>query len=254
MRSKNPKDYLWFAVDVPSLEQAKRLVEPLIDLVPNMKIGLELITAAGPAAVKYLRNLGVNVWYDGKFASDTPTTIGATVRILANLDVAMFTIDPSSGALSLQAAVRNRGTVKVLATTVPTHIGHNDLVHIGYPTARAENISRLVELKAEFACDAGVNGIVCSPRELTQVNGNPRLARLEKYTAGVRLELAGAHEHKRYQTVFQAIQSGATGIAIGRPIANPPPGTSRRDVILRIHEQIAEALAMPAVSASEAAA
>lgn len=239
-----PKDYLWFAVDVPSLEEAKRLVGPLIDLVPNVKVGLELITAVGPAAVKYLQDLGVeNIWYGADFAGATPTTVGAASRSAANLGVSMFTVHPSCGALSLQAAVRNKGTAKALVTTVPAHVGYNDLVGIGYPTARGENISRLVEHMAEFAYGTGMNGVVCSPKELDQLCDNELLEPWPKYVIGVRPKGVSSHEHKRWLTPGEAVRRGAAGFAMGRPITNPPPGMSRRDVILRVYDEIAGALA-----------
>jgi orotidine-5'-phosphate decarboxylase len=238
MSLRNPKDHLWLAVDVPTLEDAKRLVGPIAHLVPNCKIGLELITAAGPAAaVAALKSLGVNVWYDGKFC-DIPNTVAGATRAAAELGVAMLDVHAGSGIDAMRSVVANKGQAKVLAITVLTSQTDAGLKQLGIAAPAID----LVQHMTAAALEAGADGIVCSPQELPTLAADPRFTKLMKITPGVRPSWAAANDQQRIMTPAGAIRAGATAVVIGRPITQPPRQIgSPADAINRIYDEIAAA-------------
>jgi orotidine-5'-phosphate decarboxylase len=244
MNAREPKDCLWLAVDVASIEDAKRLVGPIVGVVPNCKIGLELVTAAGPAAaVECLKNLGANVWFDGKFC-DIPNTIAGASRAVAALGVDMFDVHVWSGFDGVAAAVANKGASKVLAVTVLTSQTDETLVQLGMAGPVDDGAVRhVVRQMTLVAAQARVDGIVCSPQELMDIGRDERFERLMKITPGIRPAWSSANDQKRVMTPGEAIAAGATAIVIGRPITQPPRqiGTPA-DAAKRIYDEIASVL------------
>src|SRR3989338_5876281 len=103
------QDKIIVALDVPSLDKARQLVEDLAPYVWCFKVGLELLTAVGtPKVVKFIHLLGGEVFYDGKF-DDIPNTVAEAAKVIANLNVKMFSVHASAGRRSIEAAVANRG-------------------------------------------------------------------------------------------------------------------------------------------------
>ena len=213
----NQKDRIIIALDVDSLEKAGPLVEQLSPYVGCFKIGLELLTAVGaPAAVRFVRERGGEVFLDGKF-DDIPNTVGRAARAAAALKVKMFNVHASCGLDSMKAAVQNKGGSLVLAVTVLTsHDEASARSIFGAP------VREKVLQMALLAREAGVDGLICSPQELGWLR-EPRLQGLIKITPGIRPVWAEIGDQKRTMTPRQAIEAGATAIGVGRPITQPPP-------------------------------
>lgn len=223
------------ALDVKTLEAAARIIEDLAPYGVLFKIGLELISSVGgPQAVKFVQELGGSVFYDGKF-DDIPNTVGAASSAVAALNVSMFNVHASAGLAAMMAAVAHRGNAKVLAVTVLTSIDETDCWSIFGGGVRVK-ISQF----AKMAAKAGIDGIVCSPKDLKHLTG---LGPILKVTPGVRPTWAAANDQKRVMTPGEAILAGATHLVIGRPITQPPDsvGSPVRAVELII-EEITEAL------------
>jgi len=213
LRFSNP---VFVALDTPDLPRALALAKAVRPYVGGLKVGLEFITALGPAAVSAIVDLGLPVFADVKF-HDIPNTVAGAAREIAKLGVALFNVHASGGEAMLKAA-REAGAsvnpnVKVIAVTVLTSMGDDDLSAIGLGDSVALQVARLSRL----AKDCDLDGVVCSPREIEVVRRacgpNFLIA-----TPGVRPAGAQLGDQRRVTTPSEAVRAGADILVIGRPI------------------------------------
>ncbi|MDP6034665.1 MAG: orotidine-5'-phosphate decarboxylase [Verrucomicrobiota bacterium] len=204
------------ALDVPDAEAALNLARQLAPAVGAFKIGKELFVSAGPDVVRAIRDEGGAVFLDLKF-HDIPNTVARAVAAAARLDVAMLTIHASGGRdmmVAAEAAAQEMDNPPlVLGVTVLTSMDSNDLSEIGLAEDPAAQVERLAQLAAE----AGLRGLVCSPREISTLRKVlPREVQL--VTPGIRPKGSDADDQKRTLTPAEAITAGADWLVIGRPI------------------------------------
>jgi orotidine-5'-phosphate decarboxylase len=213
------------------------ITDKLRGKVGGFKIGLELLmTPEGMGFVKSLADTGDQVMADAKL-KDIPNTVGAATRNIAHQGAAFVTVHASGGVEMMRAAVDNKGnTMKVLAVTVLTSMT-DEVSTRSYGKPARDKV-------AEFVVDArtaGVDGIVCSPRELSIVK---ELAPdLETMIPGIRPLWAAVGDQKRPTTPGDAVKAGADRLVIGRPILKPPFDTvgSPENAVARIVEEIVAA-------------
>src|SRR2546425_7216468 len=98
-----PADRLIVALDVDSLDRAAALVDALHGTARRFKIGSQLFTAVGPAAVEAVRKRGGEVFLDLKF-HDIPNTVEGAAREAVRLGVFMFNVHASGGRAMMRAA------------------------------------------------------------------------------------------------------------------------------------------------------
>jgi orotidine-5'-phosphate decarboxylase len=228
------KDRIIVALDVPSLEQATKAVRELSGCVGAFKVGLELITAEGSrAVVDAIHDTGSRVFYDAKF-NDIPNTVAGAAKAAARLGVWMFDVHASSGPQAIAAAVANKGSSLVVAVSVLTSLDDGLSQQIfGAPAG-----AKVLEL-ARMSVQAGADGLVCSPRELSLLKADPALRSLWTIVPGVRPAWASAGDQARVMTPGEALRSGATAVVIGRPILHPPAAIGGpRDALARIVDEI----------------
>lgn len=221
------RDRLFVALDVESLDDAGRLLDRLADAVSGVKIGSQLFTSAGPAAVELAHKRGQRVFLDLKF-HDIPNTVAGAVRSAARLGVFMLNVHASGGLQMMRAAAesaaqsaRDFGVSRpiCLGVTVLTSLDRRALEReVGVPASIDSHVLRL----AEGARDAGLDGCVASPQEIRRI----RLAlgpRFAIVTPGIRP--AAAHpddDQKRVATPRAALDAGADYLVVGRPITGAP--------------------------------
>lgn len=209
------------ALDVPAAQSALRLAAQLAPVAGGFKVGSALFTSAGPDIVRRLRATGAAVFLDLKF-HDIPNTVAQAAAAATSLDVQMFTIHTSGGLEMMQAAEAaaqqaarqsGRAAPLVLGVTVLTSLDTGQLREIGC----ADNAARQVERLAVLAVQAGLRGLVCSPREVAALR--QRLpATVQLVTPGIRGGAGKADDQKRTLTPKEALQAGANWLVIGRPI------------------------------------
>ncbi len=204
------------ALDVHDAEAALNLARQLAPTVGVFKIGKELFVSAGPDIVRAIREEGGAVFLDLKF-HDIPNTVARAVAAAARLDVTMLTIHTSGGrdmmVAAESAAQEMDNPPLVLGVTVLTSMDGNDLSEIGLAEDPAAQVNRLAQLAAE----AGLRGLVCSPREISTLRKVlPREVQL--VTPGIRPKGSDADDQKRTLTPAEAIAAGADWLVIGRPI------------------------------------
>ncbi len=224
-----PQDKIIIALDVPDTDGALRLLDSLGDPPVLCKIGLELFTAEGPAVVKAVQSRGSAVFLDLKF-HDIPNTVAHAVRSAAGLGVAMTTLHACGGPVMLEAAsnaaeASGNKDLLLLAVTVLTSMDASQLSATGVTVEPEAQVVRLAGLAAE----AGIGGIVCSPREIVAVR-SAYGEKLRLVTPGVRPAWAATGDQKRVMTPAEAVKAGSDWLVIGRPItaaANPKEAYAR---------------------------
>lgn len=232
------KERLIVALDVNSLEEADRLVQELAPHVGMFKVGLELMTAVGsPRIVNFLRDQGVQVFFDGKF-KDIPTTMARAARAAAQLGVYAFNVHASAGIDAMLDVSAVKGGSKAWAVTVLTSKDTADCETDYGATTPAKVLQW-----ARHAKLGGMDGIICSPQELPFLSRRRELAGMDFVTPGVRPEWAPLNDQKRPSTPYEAVRAGATHLVVGRPITNPPGDLTCVQAAKMILREIEEALA-----------
>jgi len=212
------------ALDVESAAEARELVARLGSHVNFYKVGMELYAAAGMEVVRELLAQGKEVFLDQKFY-DIPETVKRAVAQVAKTGVRFLTVHGSASIM--RAAVEGRGSsnLKLLAVTVLTSFGPEDLDDLGY----ACEIAQLVERRARKAVECGIDGLVASPLEAAAIRRivGPRTILV---TPGVRSAGSAKGDQKRVATPAEAIRDGANYLVIGRQItrAADPAGEAER--------------------------
>lgn len=200
----------------PALELASRLAPSLC----RFKVGKELFTRAGPLVVERLNALGFQVFLDLKF-HDIPNTVAAACAAAADLGVWMVNVHAAGGRLMLEAArerlANHPNPPLLVAVTVLTSLDQSDLEEVGFRGTPEDNVLRL----AQLAQDAGLDGVVCSPREAPRLRQalDPRLLLI---TPGVRPATASQDDQRRVMTPAESLAAGANFLVIGRPITGAP--------------------------------
>lgn len=218
----HPRDRLIVALDLPSVGEARDLVEVLGEEVSFYKIGLELILSgeeaeSGLGLVGELVDRGKRVFLDAKIL-DIPNTVERSVARVAELGAAFLTIH-GHDRKTLEAALAGRGdsSLKLLAVTVLTSLSGGDLEEQGITPQLATESGALVLHRAKLAQQSGFDGVIASGQEAAIV----RAATAPQFlivTPGIRLPGSDAGDQQRIMTPESAILAGADYIVVGRPI------------------------------------
>ncbi|WP_374774385.1 orotidine-5'-phosphate decarboxylase [Streptomyces sp. NBC_01310] len=197
------------ALDFDDRRAAEELVERLGDACDFYKIGLELLTAAGPGLARDLVERGHEIFLDLKLF-EIPNSVAGAVRAAGALGASMVTVHGMGGTGIMSAAVeaaREFPRLRVLALTVVTSMTAGDLADIGVEADTEEQVLRL----ARLAVGAGCDGVIASPREagvLRELLGPDRLI----VTPGV--------------TLGPDVPAGATGGSVGGPAGGSAGGSA----------------------------
>ncbi|MEN7341813.1 MAG: orotidine-5'-phosphate decarboxylase [Pseudomonadota bacterium] len=229
------EERLIFALDVPTAEEAKALVEELGDAVKFYKIGLELAMREGYfELLDWLVARGKLVFIDVKLF-DVPATVAASVGNLSERGATFCTVHGNQSIM--EAAAERKGDLKILAVTVLTSLDRGDMDDLGFDC----DIPELVLSRARRSLEAGCDGVISSGLEV------PRLRqhvdnKLLVVTPGIRpVENRPSDDQKRVVSVEQAFDNGADYIVVGRPIRNAPqPRAAAEAIVETIRRQFPE--------------
>ena len=204
------KERLIVALDVPSIAQAKAMVDTLGDSVVFYKIGLELFMSGEYfELLEWLNSKGKKIFVDLKFF-DVPATVGRAVAQLNGKGVTFATIHGNDSMM--RAAADNKGDVKILAVTVLTSLDRGDLDDLGFDC----DLQQLVLSRAKRAVQLGCDGVVASGHEAKAMRENLGHGFMV-VTPGIR-PIDNDDDQKRVVTAAQAFTNGADYIVVGRPI------------------------------------
>lgn len=230
-------DQLLVALDVESRASGDRLADTLRGGVGGFKIGSRLFTAEGPDMVRRLTDRGDRVFLDLKF-HDIPNTVATAVQAAASLGVWMVNVHAAGGVRMMRAAreaaheaaaKRNAPAPLVIAVTVLTSMNSATLRETGIVIDLMDQVLRLAELTVE----AGLDGVVASPRETPAIRERfgPELVIV---TPGIRggAAAAGKDDQERTMGPAEALAAGASYLVVGRPIiAAPDPKAAARAIV-----------------------
>jgi len=212
MKDIRIEDRLIFALDVPEVLEAKKIVTELGDSVNFYKIGMELLmTGQYFELLDWLIAKDKKVFVDLKFF-DVPETVGRTIARLSDYGATFATIHGNQALM--EKAAENKKNLKILAVTALTSLDRGDLDDLGFDC----NVKDLVISRAKRAFEAGCDGIVSSGLEVPYIReyvDNKLIA----VTPGIR-PVANDDDQKRIVDVATAFKSGSDYIVVGRPIKN----------------------------------
>ena len=204
------------ALDYPDSDAAIHLVNQLTPELCRLKVGKELFTSAGPAIVGEIQDKGFEVFLDLKF-HDIPNTVAKACEAAARMGVWMVNVHALGGKKMMLAAREALDKFarppKLIAVTILTSMDEQDIAEIGLRGSAEDNVISL----AAIVKQSGVDGVVCSPKEvvhLRQKLGNDFLL----VTPGVRPTGSSLDDQKRTMTPKEALRSGASYLVIGRPV------------------------------------
>ncbi len=230
-----PAERLIVAVDVETLSEAAALLDPLVGVLGACKIGSQLFTAAGPAAVETARKRGFKVFLDLKF-HDIPSTVAGAVREATRLGVFMLNVHGSGGLAMMRAAADGAaGAASEFGVTRPICLGVTVLTSLDAPALEREvgarrGLAAHVLHLATLAREAGLDGCVASPQEvrpLRQALGPGWVI----VSPGIR-PATTADDQARVATPAAAARAGADYLVVGRPITQAPDPTVAAQAIL----------------------
>jgi orotidine-5'-phosphate decarboxylase len=242
--SNTPADKLIFALDAAGYEEALSWIELLSGHVGMFKVGKELFTSVGPKIVESIKQRDGRVFLDLKF-HDIPNTVARAAEAAVGLNVDMFNVHAAGGSRMIRETVdavavcaEKRGVARpiVLAVTVLTSLNNSDLAEIGFETTTNDLVLRL----ATMAQKAGAAGVVASPRDIVALRRDLG----EDFvivTPGIRSSAEPVKDdQKRTLSAFEAIQTGADYIVVGRPIRQAKdPLAACRGIVQEIADGLA---------------
>ena len=215
------------AVDETQLENFQDVVDSLDSDLCMIKIGSVSFNALGHQAISYVSNKGFKIFLDLKL-HDIPNTVKKSIKGLVSLPIDMMTIH-TSGGLEMMKAAKNAvdGTdIKIFGVTALTSLSDEDTSLIFKRTA-AEQVNTMLDLAEQ----AGIDGVVCSPHELSLVTKRESLLSI---TPGIRLKDSN-DDQNRVMTPKDALKQGANFLVIGRPITE---AKNIKEALLEIHNSI----------------
>ena len=207
---------VFLALDISDVETAVSMAKRLAPYLGGIKLGMEFFYANGVEGYKRVREVGLPIFLDLKL-HDIPATVAAGVRSLTRLEPAMLTIHAGGGIAmmraALEAARESQNPPRITAVGLLTSLEDADLKREGIEQTAAQR----TEYLGANAIEAGVDALVCSPKEIALLRkrwGEEVLL----VTPGIRPEGSEKNDQKRAMTPTQAQDLGADILVIGRPI------------------------------------
>ena len=215
------------AVDETQPENFQNVVDSLDSDLCMIKVGSVSFNALGHQAISYASNKGFKIFLDLKL-HDIPNTVKKSIKGLVSLPIDMMTIHTSGGLEMMKAAKKavDGTNIKIFGVTALTSLSDEDTSLIFKRTA-AEQVNTMLDLAEQ----AGIDGVVCSPHELSLVTKRESLLSI---TPGIRLKDSN-DDQNRVMTPKDALKQGANFLVIGRPITE---AKNIKEALLEIHNSI----------------
>jgi orotidine-5'-phosphate decarboxylase len=215
------------ALDVPSLDEARALLDAVRGMVPVFKIGLQLFCAEGPRAVEEVHSRGADVFLDLKM-NDIPKTVASGIRSAVGLGVRFVTVHSNAGRGSVRAAVDAAdGKLDVLVVSVLTSLADADIRDVGIERSVADQVDAM----ARLAVDEEAPGLVLAAGEVSRVRAaHPDLFLV---TPGIRPRSIANDDQARIATPAAAIAAGSDMLVLARALIGADDPRSALEEMLR---------------------
>lgn len=220
--ANNANNPIIAALDVPTPDEARGIIEELRGEVGAFKVGLQLFTSAGASFVREIVRRDIKIFLDVKF-HDIPNTVAKAAVEVARLGVWMFNVHALGGSEMMTRTVgevreicekENLRQPEIIAVTVLTSADEETLSEVGIEKNLDRQVLRLARLTAKCELD----GVVASPREVEAIRRAVENRDFLIVTPGIRPGFATNDDQKRVMTPKDAVQTGADYLVIGRPI------------------------------------
>ena len=225
--TKNP---IYCAIDTSSVDDAFRIIDEVHPYIGGIKLGLEFFTSCGLNGVEKIQKYNLPLFLDLKLYDIPNTVTKSLVNILA-LKPEYTTVHVSGGKKMLQECVNLKKELKsktnLIGVTMLTSFDDNSAEEIGINSSVDKN----VEILSELAFNCGMDGIVCSPKEIGKIKEKFG-TKLKVIVPGIRNDTINSDDKKRTLTAKEAIDLGANIIVVGRPItsAESPANAAKKFV------------------------
>ncbi len=233
MTRSEAKDKIIFALDLNDIQDIDRFVTLLSGKVGMFKVGKELFTTAGPAAVEAVKRHGGDVFLDLKY-HDIPNTVAQAMLAAGRMGVRLANLHALGGPQMMEQAANevrknfsDSERPRLLAVTILTSSTQKTLQAVGIEHPLEQMVLRL----AKLARDCGMDGVVASPLEIEAIRAacGPGFLIV---TPGVRPAFASVDDQKRIMTPAEAVKAGADYLVIGRPIARADDPAAAAELIV----------------------
>ena len=227
------RERLIVALDLPSVKAAEDMVGRLGESVLFYKVGFQLAFAGGLPFAAGLIAAGKQVFLDLKL-HDIGNTVQKGVESVAQMGATFLTVHGFPQTMKAAVEGKRGSTLRILAVTVLTSYDDADLAAAGYDMSVAE----LAAARAQQARDTGIDGLVCSAEEATNLRKiiGPAMVLV---TPGIRPMGSATGDQKRVMGPARAIRSGADYLVVGRPVTEAPDPKKAADAIIAEIEQAA---------------
>ncbi len=224
--NKNP---IYCAVDTSDLKNAKSIIEKVAPYIGGIKLGLEFFTSCGLSGIEQIKKYDIPLFIDLKLY-DIPATVEKSLKNIMNFEPLYTTLHLSGGAEMLENCVRIKNELNsktnLIGVTMLTSFDNQGLQKIGIDRVIKEE----VKILSELAFECGMDGIVCSPKEIENIKSSFR-GNLKIITPGIRGQSDKSNDQKRTLSAKDAIEKGADVIVVGRPITHSEdPSTAAQNL------------------------
>ena len=201
------------ALDSNNFNEIEKLVKSLKKDVYGFKIGYQFFFNFGLIGYKKIFSICPSIFLDLKL-HDIPNTVKNGLKALDKIKPILTTIHISGGDEMMKSSIKDKKFTKILGVSILTSMDTKQTKKF----YNQKNVSFLVKKFARFAKKNGLDGVVCSPKEIKDI----RKATGKNFiivTPGIRLKRKIKNDdQKRVETPKKAIEMGANYLVIGRPI------------------------------------
>ena len=209
---------IFCAVDTSEIDKAVTLVDQISPHIGGIKLGLEFFSSCGLLGLEKIRKFEIPIFIDLKLY-DIPNTVKKALSNILQFEPKYTTLHLSGGSEMLTECVNVRNELnsitKLIGVTMLTSFNDKLISEIGIEKSVNENVKQLTQL----AVNCGMDGIVCSPLEISEVK-NTHGSNLQIISPGIRSKENNSNDQKRILSAKEAIEAGADILVIGRPITN----------------------------------
>jgi len=209
---------IFCAIDTSDIDKAVELVDQISPHVGGIKLGLEFFTSCGLLGMEKIKKYEIPIFIDLKLY-DIPNTVKQSLSNILQFDPKYTTLHLSGGSEMLIECINVKNKLnsktKLIGVTMLTSFNDELISEIGIEKSVNENVKQLTQL----AVNCGMDGIVCSPLEISEVK-NTHENKLQIISPGIRGKDSLANDQKRTLSAKEAIDAGADILVVGRPITN----------------------------------
>ena len=209
---------IFCAVDTSEIDKAVTLVDQISPHIGGIKLGLEFFSSCGLLGLEKIKKFEIPIFIDLKLY-DIPNTVKKALRNILQFEPKYTTLHLSGGSEMLIECVNVKNELnsitKLIGVTMLTSFNDVLISEIGIEKSVNENVKQLTQL----AANCGMDGIVCSPLEISEVKKTHK-SELQIISPGIRGKENIANDQKRTLSAKEAIEAGADVLVVGRPITD----------------------------------